>query len=101
MRRAPLLLLAAALLAATFASPASASFGLKDIQVSFGEADGTPATQAGSHPFAMTTSFRLNEAGGGEFPDGAIKDFEAEQAAWSRIRPRCRAAAPSTSCVAT
>jgi hypothetical protein len=46
--------------AALWTAPAQAAFGLHDIGVSFTEADGSPATQAGSHPFAMRTAFEVN-----------------------------------------
>jgi hypothetical protein len=35
-------------------------FGLHDFDLVFSEADGSPATQAGSHPYAMTLSFEAN-----------------------------------------
>jgi len=61
MRRFGVLLGLAALLAACLgATPAQAAFGLSDISVSFTENDGTPARQAGSHPYEMRTFFRVN-----------------------------------------
>jgi len=42
------------------ASTASADFGLKSQEVIFTNADGSIATQAGSHPFAQTTALELN-----------------------------------------
>jgi hypothetical protein len=42
------------------APSAQASFGLEQFDLSFTNEDGSPATQAGSHPFAVTTGFRLN-----------------------------------------
>ena len=68
--------LAAALVSAT---PAHADFGLSNISVEFTEADGTPARQAGSHPFAMTTSFEVNSQlgpKGGPIVDGALRDLD-------------------------
>jgi hypothetical protein len=66
------------------ASPAAAfaAFGLHDFDVTFTEADGTPATQAGSHPFAMTISFEANttEEGGKLIPVEAVKDVLIAQA---------------------
>src|SRR6059058_4545040 len=41
-------------------SPARAAFGFEKFDVQFLNEDGSPATQAGSHPFAMTTEFFLN-----------------------------------------
>ena len=72
-----LLALALALLAA---SPAKAAFGLSQISVSFTEADGSATRKAGSHPYAMTTFFRVNTR---EHPvkkvpvvDGALRDLD-------------------------
>ncbi len=46
------------------ASPglASSSFGFKNWEVSLTNANGTPDTQAGSHPYAETYTFELNNA---------------------------------------
>jgi hypothetical protein len=67
---------------------ASADFGLNSFDVTFTNADGTPATQAGSHPFALTTSFKVNATGsfeveGEKYPslDGEINDLDVEQIA--------------------
>lgn len=55
------------------ATPALAvDFGFKDADVTFIKADGSPATQAGSHPFEMTTTLDFNTEGEtavGEFKD--------------------------------
>ena len=55
--------------------PASKSFGVQSYEVTPEEANGIPATQAGSHPFQLTTSFMLHSHGvlpeegrPGEFP---------------------------------
>ncbi|HET6570589.1 MAG TPA: hypothetical protein VFG58_03775, partial [Solirubrobacterales bacterium] len=64
------------------AAPAQAEFGLNSFDFSFTEPDATfgtqlsAATQAGSHPFAQTTSFRMNShaEGGREFPDEEAKE---------------------------
>jgi hypothetical protein len=45
-----------ALLACAAASPAGAQLGFEAADVTFTNADGTAATQAGSHPFEMTTT---------------------------------------------
>lgn len=61
------------------AVPAQADFGLKEVDVYFSDEDGSPVTQAGSHPFAMSTSLAVNtkvDGEGKEVPDGAIKDLE-------------------------
>ncbi len=71
------------------AAPASAEFGLNNFDVIFSEPDATPGTflddlpaiQAGSHPFAMTTSFGVNYTGAGNkaVVDGQVKDLLVEQ----------------------
>jgi hypothetical protein len=66
------------------ATPASADFGLSEFDVRFANRDGTPATQAGSHPYKMTTSFLINYSEPQPdkfFPDGGdIKDLVIQQA---------------------
>ena len=47
------------LILGVFATDAHADFGLARFETSFVDADGTPVTQAGSHPYAMDTRFRL------------------------------------------
>jgi len=70
----------AALLIGLFAAaPAYASYDFNNFDVSFENADGSAATQAGSHPFAMTTSFGINYSGSPSIPDGDIKDTIVEQ----------------------
>lgn len=70
-------LLAAAALAALLAAPAAeAEFGLEDFSSGFFDKNGAAATQAGSHPFAATTSFAVNTREDpvlGKVPDGAVK----------------------------
>jgi hypothetical protein len=78
MKRLISALLAASIAALLCAAPASASFGFEDFEVAFTNADGSPATQAGSHPFAMTTAFHVNTVEDpklGKIPDGAFKDL--------------------------
>ena len=79
-----------------FAVPAGASFGLKDQDVTFTNKDGSPATQAGSHPYAMTTKLDFNtkiDPKLGVIPDGAVKDVVADLppgfAADPNAVPRC------------
>jgi hypothetical protein len=80
--------------ALALAGPAGASFGTSKFDVTYTNADGSPATQAGSHPFQMTTSvyFNLLEAGGrlpdGEFKDGAFEQIAGLVAAPGAV-PRC------------
>jgi hypothetical protein len=64
------------------AVPSQAAFGLKNIDVSFTNADGSPAVQAGSHPFAMTTTFDIvtnPDPVFEELPVEAIKDVVITQ----------------------
>ena len=61
MKRSATILLAAPALALLAAAPATAAdFGLKELDVTFTNEDGSAATQAGSHPFAMTTTLDFN-----------------------------------------
>jgi hypothetical protein len=90
-------LLAAVAAAVLLLAPsAQADFGVKNFDVTFTNEDGTMATQAGSHPFAMTTSFGLNYDEGTLQPEGRLRDFLAEQApgflADTTAYPRCTAA---------
>jgi hypothetical protein len=65
------------LISMTAAAPAWADFGLEKFDVTFTNQDGTPAEQAGSHPFAMTTSFTLNNSGSDV--DSEIRNLVVEQ----------------------
>jgi hypothetical protein len=72
---------ALALLALARTSPALASFGINNFDVTFTEPDGSPTFQAGAHPYAMTTSFGLNKIEHGQnevFPDQAPKELRVE-----------------------
>lgn len=78
------------------AAPASADFGFEDLDVTFTNEDGSAATQAGSHPFEMTTSFELNKLlppGPEKLPDEELKDLFASQIAGlvgnPSATPRC------------
>ncbi|MEX2105878.1 MAG: hypothetical protein WD810_03165 [Solirubrobacterales bacterium] len=62
-------ILAAALVLLLSASPAAAAFGFKDLDVTFTTEGGAAVTQAGSHPFAMTTTLGVNTA---VVPDGTV-----------------------------
>jgi hypothetical protein len=63
---------------------AGASFGIMGFDGSAGNRDGSPDTQAGSHPYTFTTSIHLNttiiEIGGTNevAPDGNVKDIRVE-----------------------
>jgi hypothetical protein len=82
------LIASVAILAAAIGAPvAHADFGFKTFDVEYTNEDGTPATQAGSHPYAVTTRFELNYAikPGPVLPlgvlDGQLRDFIVQQAA--------------------
>jgi hypothetical protein len=63
-----------------FASVAAADFGLEEFDVTYTNEDGSPATQAGSHPFAMTTTVHFNMINENK-ADGEVKDVIADQIA--------------------
>jgi hypothetical protein len=59
-------------------APAAASLGFSAFDQTFPNADGSPATQAGSHPFAQTVSFAFDTVVSEEgyvVPDGDPKDL--------------------------
>src|SRR5580693_6772098 len=73
------LLSGAALMAAlTFTAPAqAAAFGTTGFDGSVANADGSPATQAGGHPYSASTEFNINlvpDGFGGVLPVGSLKD---------------------------
>jgi hypothetical protein len=74
-------ILAALLVALLGTASAQAAFGLKGFDLISTNEDGTLATQAGSHPFAITTSFENNYTGPpfGATLDGDVKDLLVEQ----------------------
>jgi hypothetical protein len=55
---------------------AMAEFGVQQFTVSAREQNGSPDVQAGSHPFALTTSFVLNQPGGPA--QGDLKSLKLE-----------------------
>jgi hypothetical protein len=87
--------LALAALALLLLAPSAGAFGLKDLEVNFEDEFANPVTQAGSHPFQMTTRFALETKvvpGGavipgseppipvdGEVPDGELEDLIVAQ----------------------
>ncbi len=78
-KRSVLLLVVVLVVVFGVAAPAAmAAFGLEDFKVTFTNEDGSPATQAGSHPFAMRTSFAIKPRTGpeGSEPDGEAKDIK-------------------------
>ncbi len=81
MKRLAATLATAALAALLLAPCAQAAFGLNGFDVSFEEEDGSAALQAGSHPYALTTSFGINYTGAGDqaLPDGELRDLTIAQ----------------------
>lgn len=78
MRRLLISLALAMLGSLALSASAQAAFGLSEFDVTFTEADGSTVTQAGAHPFAMTTSVHFNSTQtgeGGETIEEAVKDF--------------------------
>lgn len=75
-------------------SGAQAAFGINDFDVSFGRPDGSPASQAGSHPFTATFSLAANFSG--EETDGRLRELLLEQdpgfLADTTAYPRCKTA---------
>ncbi len=81
MKRLLTTLSAAALLALVALVPsAQASYGLEQFDVVYANEDGSTATQAGSHPFQMTTKVHFNKLTAAR-ADGEVKDVIAEQIA--------------------
>ncbi len=60
--------------AACLPGGAQAAFGINEFDAAFSDADGSPATQAGSHPFAFTTSLEMNLSGPEE-TDGSLREL--------------------------
>ncbi|HEX2223039.1 MAG TPA: hypothetical protein VHN15_02410 [Thermoanaerobaculia bacterium] len=93
MRRAIAAFLSVVAALCATATPALAEFGLRDVAVTFVNEDGTPATRAGTHPFAMTTELAVetevvpgaaedpvtNKPIDGEVPQGQMKDLTIVQ----------------------
>ncbi len=93
-----------AALAASFAllllatAPAFADFGLSNFDVTFTNQDGTMATQAGSHPYEMTSSFDVNASEGplGEpILDEAARVLEFDQVTGFAGNPTAVPACPT------
>jgi hypothetical protein len=58
---------------------AKAEYGVASFESSVTNQDGTPAVQAGSHPYQISTFIKFtHEAGGPELPSGSAKDIEVE-----------------------
>ncbi len=76
MKRLSSVLLTAFLFALLATPAAQADFGINDFDLTFENEDGSPATQAGSHPFAVNVGFNLKttiDPKYGEVPDGQLK----------------------------
>jgi hypothetical protein len=71
-----LLVLACSILGA---APAQAAFGAHNFDLRFANEDGSPATQAGSHPYALRTGIEFNSKFdprfGQEFPEENVRDL--------------------------
>ncbi len=82
MRRFWAFLLSALALALVAGSVARAEFDLTDFKVTIEREGGGVATQAGSHPFTLTTSFGLKFTSGSSVPivDGKLRDALFQQA---------------------
>ncbi|MGC1165133.1 MAG: hypothetical protein WA862_03410, partial [Solirubrobacterales bacterium] len=77
MKRLTSTIFIAALAALALATPAGASFGFEGADVTFTGPDGSPALEAGSHPFAMTTAIDFNVDESGQ-PEGAPKNLQVD-----------------------
>jgi len=96
-RLRPLSLIGAIAWAVLGLAPATAlaAFGFEEVDVAYVGSDGSPARQAGSHPFALTTTLRLNtvEDSGFESPDGDLRhlriDYPAGFIAMPTAVPAC------------
>ncbi len=56
-------------------SEEAVKFGVENYQLLPENANGTPDTQAGSHPFQLTTTLALNQTADPEKPPAAVKDL--------------------------
>jgi hypothetical protein len=93
MKRLLSTLSAVALVAFGLAVPsAQASFGLEKFDVAYSNEDASTANQAGSHPFAMTTTVYFNKLSpteaDGEFKDGLFEQIAGLVADPTAV-PRC------------
>jgi hypothetical protein len=95
-----LILGCATLLIGLLLAPASAqaAFGVGGFDTTFTGPEGAPAMQAGSHPFAMTTSFTVasRQEAGIQVLEGALRDLEILEPAGfvgdTTALPRCSTA---------
>lgn len=78
MKRLASILIATVAILLVPASFAGAEYGLEEFEVSFTDSSGEPVTQAGSHPYEMTTSVRFDSiptGEGGAITEEAARDF--------------------------
>jgi hypothetical protein len=77
MRRTIATTVLAAALAALAAAPAQGAFGLKDLDNTYTDQNGSPSMQAGSHPFSGDYHLATNTIfqGGIEVPDEELRDL--------------------------
>lgn len=68
-------------LGAVLAAPASAQFGLKNLELTFEDEAKNPILEAGSHPFQMSTNLELTtfSTPEGDVPEGEIRHLTIEQ----------------------
>jgi hypothetical protein len=59
-------------------SSSQPKFGLSDWDVWLSNADGSPDTQAGSHPYEATFALGFNQLADGELAGGEVRNLEAE-----------------------
>jgi hypothetical protein len=82
MKRIGSILAAAVYIVALLGTPSGASaFALKDLDATFTGADGSPQMQAGSHPFAATTTLAVEEEEDpalGKIPAGQVRELRVE-----------------------
>jgi hypothetical protein len=80
MKRFLTILVASALFAAAAPISANAAFGLKDLDVTFTDENGSALSQAGDHPFAVTTTLVFNTefsgARGFDVPAEDVRNLE-------------------------
>lgn len=83
VRRVPLVVGCVLVALLVFVGSAHAEYGLSKFDVTFTEQNGSPDFQAGSHPFAMTTTIRFDSVPnglGGEELEQTVKDIIVSEA---------------------
>ena len=81
MKRLVTILVSAALLGLLLVPSAQADFGLETFNLDFEGSQGLPATQAGSHPYAVLNLIRFNTVPSpifGNLPDGAVRNLTVQ-----------------------